>query len=479
MTDTASRVDRSVALRAFGRLPAWLADAMDPERVRTALSRTVPELASGRLRLVDCDPERLRAKGDQWLARYRLVVADRDGERTVVLSGELLSPERLDAAPGGTASVAEPFGAPGWAGDVPDLGLRLHTLIADEALPALPHLTEPEPARALLESEIGKAARPGIRIGGVVPHVVRYKPGSRCTVVYDLSYEDGERRPDWPALVVGKTHQGDKGVNAYAAMSALWETDLSDGRIVTIAEPLGFDSELRILVQGPVPEEETLKDRVRTAFRSGDETAMAGVREALRKTADGLVALHACGVMHGRTHTWEEEVAEVREVVARLAVSVPQLAAAAEPLLGRLEVLNDAVPAGVAGPSHHDFRPAQVLLHGERIGFIDFDGFCTAEPALDLGRFRAKLRDIGVTDKDGGPPLTGARFAERLAVLDDLCEEFLGRYQQGSPVLRERVLLWETVDLLTALLHAWTKVRTARVSPRLALLEHQVRALGL
>jgi hypothetical protein len=36
----------------------------------------------------------------------------------------------------------------------------------------------------------------------------------------------------------------------------------------------------------------------------------------------------------------------------------------------------------------------------------------------------------------------------------------------------DRVVLWETTDLLTALLHAWTKVRTARVEPRLALLRH-------
>ena len=44
---------------------------------------------------------------------------------------------------------------------------------------------------------------------------------------------------------------------------------------------------------------------------------------------------------------------------------------------------------------------------------------------------------------------------------------------------RDRVLLWETCDLLTTLLHAWTKVRVARVEQRLTLLVHQVETGGL
>ena len=43
---------------------------------------------------------------------------------------------------------------------------------------------------------------------------------------------------------------------------------------------------------------------------------------------------------------------------------------------------------------------------------------------------------------------------------------------------RERVLLWETCDLLTTMLHAWTKVRLARLQPRLTILEHQLERFG-
>jgi aminoglycoside phosphotransferase (APT) family kinase protein len=155
---------------------------------------------------------------------------------------------------------------------------------------------------------------------------------------------------------------------------------------------------------------------------------------------------------------------------------VPHVGSAADPLLSRLEVLHASVPADAAVSAHHDFRPAQVLLHDGRIGFIDFDGSCRAEPALDLGRFRAKLRDIGISafsaadrPEEGRLPL-----GDHLGLLDELCDDFLAEYQRHAAVTTERVVLWETTDLLTALLHAWTKVRTARVEPRLALLRHTV-----
>ena len=158
---------------------------------------------------------------------------------------------------------------------------------------------------------------------------------------------------------------------------------------------------------------------------------------------------------------------------------MPDLAGAAQPLVGCLAGLaRDTDPDPVV-PCHHDFRPAQVLLDGEGVSFVDFDGACMGEPALDLGRFRAKLRDTGISAF--GPDAPGAvDDAERnLELLDDLCDSFLTDYQQHAVVSRERVLLWETCDLLTSLLHAWTKVLLPRVEARLALLVHQLECGGL
>jgi hypothetical protein len=482
-----SAAEREVVagLDRFAELPTWLAQAMDSDRVRAALQRHVPEFVSGSLRLVGCEPSRLRAKGDQWLARYELVVADPDDSRDdrarpVVLVGVLEPPNGRPQPLSVPALTTVPFGHPDWVGWLSDLRLRLRTEVSDDSLPALPLLTDPDAARTVLQDSIGQEAYPGIRIAECVPEVVRYKPGSRCTLTYQLRYDtpgDTAGR-GWPEAVVVKTHQGDKGANAFGAMRALWATELAAGDVVAISQPLAYLPDTRVLVQATIPGDASLKDTIRSALWGGHEPALDELRTRLHDTAKGLAALHRCGVRYGRVHTWDDELAEVRDVVARLSTTVPDLADAADPLLARLRSLAARVSPDPAGPAHHDFRPAQVLVHDQGIGFIDFDGFCTAEPALDIGRFRAKLRDIGVFAKgtEAAAP-TGAALAGRLTVLDDLCEFFLARYQEHAAVSRPRVLLWEALDLLTAVLHTWTKVRSARVAPRLALLEHQVRTL--
>lgn len=482
-TRIAEQQDRDetfLSLTAFASLPAWLAAGMDGERIRDLVAQQVPEVTDGSMRLVACTPQRLRAKGDEWLARYRLTVSDSDGEqRDVVLVGNLWPPGHPLPAAERDPSTETAFGEVGWRCWLPDVRLELRVQESDEALPALPMLVEPEPAAALLQP-ILRAAGYHATISTCRPEVVRYKPGSRCTVVVRLTYANGAGAPPPPDPVVLKTHQGDKGQMAWAAMTALWDRPQTWRGVVTLAEPLAYLPEERILVQGPVPEEYTLKELARRAIADGSPVMLDRLREELAKTGRALAALHRSGASYGRTATFEDEIAEVREVIERLSLSIPQLETAAEPLLRRLAQVSSEEYADPIVPAHHDFRPAQVLLHGGEIGFIDFDGASMAEPALDLGRFRAKLRDIGIsTLAHTGQPLTGRPLDENLALLDELCDGFLAAYEQHAVVSRARVLLWESCDLLTAMLHAWTKVRLARVEPRMAVLMHQLRASGL
>ncbi len=186
-----------------------------------------------------------------------------------------------------------------------------------------------------------------------------------------------------------------------------------------------------------------MKELAREAISDGSRAQLDILREELTKTGRALAALHQSQATYGETATLDEELVEIREVVGRLSLSVPQLTVAAEPLLARLEELSVEFPGERSVSAHHDFRPAQVLLHSGKVGFIDFDGASMAEPALDLGRFRAKLRDIGISVLSAsGKPLTGSALTENLALLDGLCEHFLDAYREEANVSRERVLLW-------------------------------------
>ncbi len=97
-------------------------------------------------------------------------------------------------------------------------------------------------------------------------------------MVYALGYAPEHAGRGWPSIVVAKTYSGHKGQNAYDGMRALWDSPLSQGDIVTIAEPLAYLPELKVLVQGPIFEEQTLEDLLKSAVRANTPEAMAELR---------------------------------------------------------------------------------------------------------------------------------------------------------------------------------------------------------
>jgi hypothetical protein len=51
-----------------------------------------------------------------------------------------------------------------------------------------------------------------------------------------------------------------------------------------------------------------------------------------------------------------------------------------------------ALPAVKPSPCHRDFHEGQLLVHHDRCGILDFDTWCNADPALDIGNFLAHIR---------------------------------------------------------------------------------------
>lgn len=444
---------------ALGTMPPWLARAADRGAVAAALARHVPDLAAGRLRLVAFRPDGLRARTGRWSARYVVTVeGPGGGRRDVTLAGELRPPGAA-----GPAVAADGWRGPlGWRGALPELGLVLAEEHGDRRLPALALLTDPGAARTLLEAAIGAGAHPGIRIAGCTAEVRRHKPGNRCTLVHDLYYGKGADSA-WPRRVVAKVHRGDEGAATHAAMRALWSTDLASGRVVAVAEPLGYLPAERVLVQRAVPGEATLADLVRGA--GAGPPVPAHLPAVVRAAADGLAAVHRCGASGGRVTDWASELRGLRSRADRLSAAVPHVGEALAPLLADLDARAAAVPAQPPVPSHGAFRPAQVLVAGDRVAFVDFDGFARSEPALDVGRFCARLRELVVAAP--GPGLTGPR----IEAADALAGEFVRRYAGQAPLSLDRVALWQRLDLVAAVVQSWTRVQPSRLPPVLALLD--------
>jgi aminoglycoside phosphotransferase (APT) family kinase protein len=264
-------------------------------------------------------------------------------------------------------------------------------------------------------------------------------------------------------------------------MQALWESPFGQLGDVALAEPLGFLSDLNVLVQGPVREEQTLQELIADAVRSGAPDMLDGLHGVLRKSAAGLAALHRSEVRVGAVRTWQDELAEVRSVVDDLAAALPALSDAAEPLLAYLEALAARAAADPVMAAHGTFRPGHVLTFQGEIGFIDFDSFCQAEPSLDLSLFLRRTKDIalGVLGEATDEPIELTRREVLLARAEDICEVFLDEYARHVPVSRRRCALWEALDLFTLVLHSWTKVKPRRLDNAMLALERHLHGLGL
>jgi len=463
----------------FARPPDWLRNALDGNKVAESL-RALPEVRQ--VGLLSCRAVDLRLSRTGWSVWYDVTVSGAAtgtatgtgtvaGDRVVSLTG-LIDPAHLRAATSGLCPgnrEAPPFGHPGWSATLPHLGVEVRTAAHDDALPALALLAEPGLARVLLEQALDSQACPGIQISACEPRTVRHSRGARVTLVVRLAYAP-DADPGWPRAVVAKVYHGNGGARAFTAMRALWETDLSCGRVVRIAEPLAFIPEHRVLVQRLVPGERTLTGLLIAATPDGHGPSVDRLLQALRRTADGLVALHSCGVRHGEERTPAEVFHRLGVTLGRLARAVPSVAGAADQLVAPLAQRACDVAGEPPCPAHGAFRPAQVLVDDSGVAFVDFDGFCMAEPALDIGRFRARLREVGLAAPGGGrPPLSPARRA----VVDELAEVFLARYEEQHPVSRDRVALWEDLELTTALVHTWPRGQLGRIPALLSLLGRQ------
>lgn len=445
------------------RTPGWVRDALDPDLCATALAERVGDLVPGARAVRRVVVDDARARRRHWALRYGADVATDHGDERVQLVAELHPP-----------GVAPPASDAGTV-VLPGLGLAVRAVSDDPGLEALPGLSDPATARALLERALRGPERGDLRLVAVHPRLARHKAGNRATLVYRLDYPAGAD-PDWPRIVVAKTYRGNEGAVTYVAMRALWQQRKVGTDAPRLAEPLAYMPESRVLLQGPVPGDRQLSDLVRStaattdAGRSGAQTRAGPTPDstlsaALHRTARGLASLHGFGVRAGPARDVSSELAAVRRVLSRVAMSLPvDSVRAADMLLGELASRAGRQPASVPGPVHGAFRPAQVLLHDGHVGFVDFDGFGTGEPALDVGRFLARLDELWLT-------ATARPDARSMLRRRELSAVFVSAYREQARLAGARVQAWRCLDLAGGVVRSWARAQPARAAMLIDLLD--------
>ena len=467
-------------LKQFSNLPDWLALIKDQDRTYQVLSRDIPEIADGRIILKKCKIGHVQYREGSWPNRCTLKyrVSGEPEEKSIELNGILYPPGLL---PGDHPIVEGIFGTEEWHAVLPELNLELTTLEPETELVAFEFLTNPEKARGFLERSLRSAspAYRDVQIQSCNPEIARYKPGDRCTILYHLDYA-----PEMPAdvhapsILVAKTTRQEKERNAFEALSALWNASFGRSGPVRIAEPIAYDPDLKVFVQGPVWEEQTLADLFLSALDEETPETLRVFSESMQKTAEGLADLHQSGVRIGQQVSWGDEMQEVDDTLTPLYMVFPDLSPAAAPFLEQIQRLEAVTSPDPFVPSHGTFRPVQVLLNKGEISFIDFDSFCQSEPARDLSMFLTSLMTISLasasSDKKKDPDrrlADPAYWDARFEQVSSICDQFLAAYERRRPVSRQRVTIWEALNLFYLVVTGWTKVKTSEVALLVRLLD--------
>ncbi len=231
--------------------------------------------------------------------------------------------------------------------------------------------------------------------------VLKYKPGRRCVLGYDLiGRRRGSQEPTHHR-VIGKVFRDERGRRLDRLQRLLWENgfgpDAQDG--IHVAEPLGYAPKMRMQLQAWAPGR-TLNQLVR----------VQDIRPIMDQTAQGLAKFHNLPVplpVNGdgpvtlKRYGVAEEVANLDRFTQELIQVRPSFAQEAIRLRDALQQWASRLPLPPAvTPIHRDFYYSQVLVQEgagrERLTLIDFDLMALGDPALDVANFAAHLIFLGL-----------------------------------------------------------------------------------
>ena len=243
--------------------------------------------------------------------------------------------------------------------------------------------------------------------------VLKYKPGRRCVLAYNLQPAGSGNSPLATAQrVVGKVFRDERGARHLALHEALradgFGAQADDG--ITVAEPLAYIPEMHMFLQERAP-----------GCTLDDSLGAPDFDDRVRHCAVAIAKLHASPIQPPARYTLEEHLASLDDRAEELAAYRPGLTGAFARQVGRLHAWAAALPQADPVPAHRDFYYSQVLFARDRVTLIDLDLFALADPAVDVANFAAHLRLLAI---------------QRLpdpAALDATAALFVQHYTQQAP----------------------------------------------
>ncbi len=314
-----------------------------------------------------------------------------------------------------------------------DIGLSVQAFPADGSLPALAASCDTTPHSPLFEA-LQSAAR--VQLGddtwqlisaSAVP--VRYKPANRCVIRYHLALEHGkdEGATLRNLTVFGKVYADPEQARSVQALQQrLYDEQViasrgtgeaksgeespmiaRSGNSPLLPRPLGIIESLGLTFNAAV-QPSKYNERMLTGTRAlrpqlergkgGEITEPVIPVEELWLTGIALARLHTSAVRPDESapRTGAKEAKRARERASLIASHNPAQADEVRNLAEQLATRLETLQPDVYRPAHGGFKASQLLFHSHKVFVVDFDGFCLADSALDVGYFLAYLRPSGL-----------------------------------------------------------------------------------
>lgn len=300
------------------------------------------------------------------------------------------------------SASAPPAWRGSWPGLVedPSLGITVQAFPADRALPGLATAMAPAGSRPLWQA-LEAAGRQRLAADGAWKLVsagafpLRYKPGDRCVLRYRLGFQRsrGDSLEQASTSVIAKLYQQP----AQAEQAGDLLRRLAEGTDGSWS-PLPYSSAIDL----PLLLSEDLGSPAENPpTHMGSEVIACnhpGAQDALGRAAEALADLHTSKVADAgtATRTGSAEAAKAAKRAGLLAAYLPELAGQIDGVSSNLCDRLAELEPGTYRPAHGSYKPSQLLVRQNSVFVVDFDQFCLADPALDVGYFLAYLRPAGL-----------------------------------------------------------------------------------
>jgi hypothetical protein len=176
----------------------------------------------------------------------------------------------------------------------------------------------------------------------------------------------------------------------------------ADAAITWTARPLGVVPRLPLALT-----EDLGSSRDPVPARSGPDVVHPGAPDApavLARAARALAELHSSDRDLGNraVRRGADEAAKAGKRAALLEQYVPTLGPEIRRVTGPLCDRLADLPTDPLRPAHGSYKLSQLLVRDGVVFLVDFDQFCLADPALDVGYFLAYLRPAGLWYRRAG-----------------------------------------------------------------------------